>query len=89
MKPNTKAIIKFLQSNKGVNFTSTDVATALGLDVKVVNGTFTGAIQRKGLGVRVPATIEVEGVAKEVKYLQLTDEGLALDVDAIETVDAK
>ena len=33
MKPNTKAVIKFLQSNKGVNFTSTDVATALGLDV--------------------------------------------------------
>lgn len=82
MKQNTKAIIKFLQANKGVKFTSHDVAAALGLDIKVVNGTYTGAIQRKGLGIREVAMVD----DKEVKYLVLTAEGLALDVDAIETI---
>lgn len=85
MKTNTKAVIKFLQANKGLDFTASDVASALALDVRVVNGTFTGAIQRKGLGIRVPGTVEVDGAVKEVKYLVLTDEGLALDVDTIET----
>ena len=36
------------------------------------------------LGMRVPATIDVDGTPKDVKYLVLTPAGLALDVDAIE-----
>ena len=45
MKNNTKAVIKFLQANKGLDFTAQDVAQALSLDVRVVNGIFT---DRKG-----------------------------------------
>ena len=33
MKNNTKAVIKFLQANKGLDFTAQDVAQALSLDV--------------------------------------------------------
>lgn len=88
MKNNTKAVIKFLQTNKGLDFTAQDVAQALSLDVRVVNGIFT-ALQRDHkvfgqLGMRVPATIDVDGTSKDVKYLVLTPAGLALDVDAIE-----
>lgn len=88
MKNNTKAVIKFLQANKGLDFTAQDVAQALSLDVRVVNGIFT-ALQRDHkvfgqLGMRVPATIDVDGTSKDVKYLVLTPAGLALDVDAIE-----
>ena len=88
MKNNTKAVIKFLQANKRLDFTAQDVAQALSLDVRVVNGIFT-ALQRDHkvfgqLGMRVPATIDVDGTPKDVKYLVLTPAGLALDVDAIE-----
>ena len=88
MKNNTEAVIKFLQANKGLDFTAQDVAQALSLDVRVVNGIFT-ALQRDHkvfgqLGMRVPATIDVDGTPKDVKYLVLTSAGLALDVDAIE-----
>ena len=88
MKNNTTAVIKFLQANKGLDFTAQDVAQALSLDVRVVNGIFT-ALQRDHkvfgqLGMRVPATIDVDGTPKDVKFLVLTPAGLALDVDAIE-----
>lgn len=88
MKTNTIAVIKFLQNAPaGVNFTATDVASALGLAVNQVNGTFTGAIQKKGLGVRVADVIELEdGKTKEVKYLQLTPEGLTLDLASVEVI---
>ena len=40
---------------------------------------------KKGLGERVTAEIELEdGSHKTVKFLKLTDAGLALDVDAVE-----
>ena len=56
---------------------------ALGLEKRSVDGIFTSAIQRKGLGVRTPAEIELEdGTHKAVKFLQLTPEGMAFDPDA-------
>ena len=87
MKNNTKAVIKFT-SKQRIRLHSTRRAQALSLDVRVVNGIFT-ALQRDHkvfgqLGMRVPATIDVDGTPKDVKYLVLTPAGLALDVDAIE-----
>lgn len=86
MKENTKAVITYLQGlTASDNVTSADVADALGLEKKSVDGIFTSAIQRKGLGVRVPAEIEMEdGSHKPVKFLKLTDAGMALDCDAEE-----
>ena len=81
MKPNTIAVIKFLKANHGVDFTAADVAQALSLDVRTVNGIFTGAISNKGLGVRVAS--EVLGADDKtvvVKYLKLTDAGLAVEL---------
>lgn len=61
------------------------MAEALGLDKRQVDGIFTSAIQRKGLGIRVPAEIELEdGTHKSVKFLQLNDAGMAYDPDAEE-----
>ena len=86
MKQSSKIVMKYLQSlPTDANVTATDVAETLDLDIKSVNGVFTGAIQRRGLGVRVPAQIELEdGSNKDVKFLQLTDEGRAFNVDAEE-----
>jgi hypothetical protein len=83
MKPNTKAVIKYLQSLGNKDVTAADVAEALDLPKKSVDGVFTMAIQKKDLGFRQEAEIEVEeGKHKTVKFLKLNDAGMALDVDA-------
>lgn len=85
MKENSKRILNYLKEINGENVTAADVAAALGLEKKSVDGSFTSAIQRKGLGVRVPAEIELEdGTHKQVKFLTLTPAGLAFDPDATE-----
>lgn len=82
MKENTKTVFTFLQTNPG-DYVSADVAEATGLTTKQVDGIFTSAIQKKGYGYREEAEIEIEGGKhKTVKFLRLTDAGVALDVNA-------
>jgi hypothetical protein len=83
MKENSKRILNYLKEVNGTNVTAADVAEALGIEKRSVDGSFTSAIQRKGLGVRTPAEIELEdGTHKQVKFLSLTAAGLAFDPDA-------
>ena len=85
MKENSKNVLNYLKGIDGANVTSGDVAEALGLEKRQVDGIFTSAIQRKGLGIRVPAEVELEdGTHKAVKFLQLTDAGMNFDPDAEE-----
>ena len=85
MSENSRKILEFLKANNGVNLTAADVADALGLPKKTVDGAFTSAIQRKGLGYRVPAEVELEnGMHKPIKLLTLTASGLTFDPDAEE-----
>ena len=85
MKENTKSVLNYLKSVNGSNVTAADVADALGLEKRQVDGIFTSALQRKGFGVRVPAEVELEdGSHKQIKFLRLTDTGMALDPDAEE-----
>lgn len=80
MKPNTKAVLEYLKSVEGKkNVTAADVAAELGLEVKQVNGIFTAAFQRKELGYREEAEIELEdGSHSKCKYLHLTEAGMEL-----------
>ena len=83
MKENSRKVLEYLKANNGKDLTSADVAEALGLEKRSVDGIFTSAIQRKGLGVRTPAEIELEdGSHKTVKFLSLTEAGMAFDPDA-------
>ena len=85
MKENSKKVLNYLKEINGENVTAADVSVALGLEKRQVDGIFTSAIQRKGLGVRVPAEIELDdGSHKAVKFLKLTDAGLDFDPDATE-----
>ena len=89
MKENSKKVLNYLKEINGENVTAADVASALGLEKRQVDGIFTSAIQRKQLGVRTPAEVEVvneEGniVHKQVKFLSLTPAGMAFDPDATE-----
>ena len=83
MKENSKKVLMHLKAVHGQDVTAQDVADALGLEKRSVDGIFTSAIQRKNLGVRVPAEIELDdGTHKAVKFLTLTDAGMAFDPDA-------
>lgn len=83
MKENSKKVLNYLKEINGDNVTAADVAEALGLEKRQVDGIFTSAIQRKGLGVRTPAEIELDdGTHKQVKFLSLTAAGMEFDPDA-------
>ena len=85
MKENSKKVFNYLKENNGVNLTAADVAEALELEKRQVDGIFTSAIQRKGLGIRTPAEIELDdGTHKAVKFLSLTPAGMSFDPDATE-----
>ena len=85
MKENSKKVLNYLKEVAGEDVTAADVAVALGLEKRQVDGIFTSAIQRKQLGVRTPAEIELEdGTHKQVKFLSLTPAGMAFDPDATE-----
>ena len=83
MKENSKKVLNYLKEVNGQQVTAADIAEALGLEKRSVDGIFTSAIQRKGLGVRTPAEIELDdGTHKAVKFLSLTAEGMNFDPDA-------
>ena len=85
MKENSRKVFEYLKANNGTDLTAADVAAALGLEKRSVDGIFTSAIQRKGLGVHTPAEVELEdGTHKAVKLLSLTPAGMAFDPDAEE-----
>lgn len=83
MKPNSAAVLNYLKDHNGENLTAADVAEALGLEKKSVDGIFTSAIQRKGYGIRTEAEVELtDGTHAKVKFLSLTDAGMELDPNA-------
>ena len=85
MKENSKRVLNYLKEIAGENVTAADGAAALGLEKRSVDGIFPSALQRKGLGVRTPAEIELEdGTHKQVKFLSLTPAGMSFDPDATE-----
>ena len=85
MKDNSVKVLNYLKQINGQNVTAADVADALGLEKRSVDGIFTSAIQRKGLGIRTPAEVELaDGTHKQVKFLSLTDAGMAFDPTAEE-----
>lgn len=82
MKENTRKVFEYLREINGQDVVAADVAEALGLEKRQVDGIFTSAIQRKGYGHREEAEIELaDGSHAKVKFLRLTDAGMKLDLD--------
>lgn len=80
VKENSLKVLNYLQEIGDANVTSADIAEALGLERKSVDGIVTAGLQRKGYACRVEAEIEVtndEGntVHKPVKFIKLTELG--------------
>ena len=82
MKLATAQVIKYLQEHNNENLTSDDVAEALGMTKKQVDGAFTMSVQKNHLGSRIPAEITLEdGSKKSVKWLRLNEEGMKFSVE--------
>ena len=89
MKENSKKVLEYLKGINGADVTAADVAEALGLEKKSVDGIVTSGLQRKGYAERIPAEIELEdGTHKPVKFIQATEAGLAYDHAAAQAQDA-
>ena len=85
MSENSRKVLTYLKSINGEAVTAGDVAGALELTKRQVDGIFTSAIQRKGLGIRTTAEVELEdGSHKQVKFLSLTADGMNFDPDTEE-----
>ena len=73
----TASVLEYLKGINGANVTSADIAEALGMEKKSVDGIVTSGLQRKGLAERVPAEIALEdGTHKQVKFIKLTADGM-------------
>lgn len=81
-------VLNYLKENQGVNMTAADIADALGMQANQVNPIVTSGLigtkePKKNLAVRVDAEIELQdGTHKAVKFIKVTDAGLAYDHDA-------
>lgn len=92
LKDNSKLVFNFVKQHDGEDFTAQDIADAINLGVRQVNGIITSAFQRHKdkdkneipLMQRVVAEIvdPETGLHKPVKFIQLTDEGREFDPDA-------
>lgn len=86
LKPNALAVFEYVKENDGADFVAQDIAEALGLEVKSINGIITSAFQKKGLMIREEAEIKLaDGTHKKVKFIRLTDAGREFDPEAIES----
>lgn len=82
MKENSRKVFYYVKEHGAEDITAKDVAEALDLSPATVNGCFTSSIQKKDLGYRVAAEVELEdGSHQAVKFLKLNDNGLAFDPD--------
>lgn len=84
MKQNTRMIFDYIKAHNGEDITAADVAAALELEKRQVDGSFT-SFQKKGWGIREEAEREeADGSHTKVKFLRMTQEGMDYDPDAEE-----
>lgn len=80
MNENTRKILDYVIEHDGEDFTVADVAAALDMPVRGVNGSVT-ALGRStkshpdALIERIPAEIEVDGAIKNVSFVRVTEAG--------------
>ena len=85
MSENSRKVFDYMMSIGDTDVTANDIAEALGLLPRSVNGIITQAFQKKGFMERIPAEVEnPDGTHRSVKLIKLTEAGKQLDPDAEE-----
>lgn len=80
---NSLKVLNFLKENDGENLTAADIADALGMEKKSVDGIVTAGLQRKGYAERIPAEIELDdGTHKAIRLIRATAAGKTYDHEA-------
>lgn len=81
MKEKTRMVFDYCREHAGEDITAADVAEALGIEKRSVDGSFT-SFQKKGWGLREEAEILGDDDKHiKVKYLRMTEAGLNADPD--------
>lgn len=84
MTENSKNVFHFLHDNAGLNITAQEIAQKLGITISAVTGSVNGLV-KKGYAVRTEDTVTADdGKTAVVKYISLTDEGMAFDPEKAE-----
>lgn len=94
VKENSKLVYDYVKEHEAENITANDIAAAIGLTAKQVNGIITMAFQRHkeevdGEKVEIPLmervpgepVLDEAGKAKAVKYIKLTDAGKNIEIE--------
>lgn len=88
MTENSRKVFDYLRDHYGEKVTAQDVAAALGVSLSAVTGSVNGLASTKkhpAYAIRTEAEIPAEdGKTAKVKYVSLTDEGMAFDPDKAE-----
>lgn len=94
LKENSKMVYDYVKAHEDDDITANDIADAIGLTSRQVNGIITMAFQRHKEEVdgekvevplmeRIPAEMEQEdGSHKPIKLIRLTNEGRNIEVEA-------
>lgn len=84
MTDNSRKVFEFLKENHGFKVTAQEIAKELDVTINAVTGSVNGLV-RKDLAVRTEEAVTGEdGKVSTVKYIALTDAGMAYDPDAQE-----
>lgn len=81
MTENSKRVLNYLKEHAGEDLTANQIAEALDIKIAAVTGSVNGLV-KKDRAIRTEAVVEKDGKEVKVKYISLTDEGLAFDPDA-------
>ena len=88
MTENSRKVFDYLRAHYGEKVTAQDVAAALGVSLSAVTGSVNGLASTKkhpAYAIRTEAEIPAEdGKTAKVKYVSLTEEVLAFDLDKAE-----
>ena len=88
MTDNARKVFDYLKTNYGTDITAQAMAKDLGISINAVTGSVNGLCRdTKHPAYAVRKEVEVageDGKASTIKYISLTDEGLAFNPDAAE-----
>ena len=88
MTENSRKVFDYLRAHYGEKVTAQDIAAALGMSLSAVTGSVNGLASTKkhpAYAIRTEAEIPAEdGKTAKVKYVSLTEEGMAFDPDKAE-----
>lgn len=86
MTDNSRKVFEYLKKNYGKDLTAQEIAADLGVSINAVTGSVNGLCKdtkHPAYAVRKEVeTVNDEGKTTVVKYISLTDEGLAFNPDA-------